>query len=120
MSNNIPYDEIDELCIPMVKFFNDIGLTTKFCCQGHNCGYSNEFYIMFHESVTDDMMEEFLLKYSNKYDHTPFVGCFSKWARKMSGKIAYNWRYSIGYTDYKFNQLQAKSDFEKMKRISND
>lgn len=113
----INYDEIDELCRPIVKFFNEVGLTTKFSCQGHDCKSNNEFHIMFHESVTDDMISEFISKYSSKYNHTPFIGKFSKWIRKCNGEIIGNWEYRIGYGNYLANQSFAELDLETMKNV---
>lgn len=109
----INYNDIDEKCIPMVKFFNSVGLTTKYSCQGHD-STNARFYIMFEESVCDENIIDFLTKFGNKYDHTPFVGMFQKWTRKISGVIQGNWSYSVCFGDYKINQRFAQLDLEKM------
>lgn len=113
MSEDINYEEIDELCIPMVKYFNSIGLKTQFSCQGHEGRYSS-FDIIFDRCVTDDMICEFLEKHSNQYNHTPFMGRFLKWMRKIDGVMSSNWSYFISYPYCKTNQLYAKMDLEKM------
>lgn len=106
----INYNEIDEKCIPMVKFFNSIGLTTKFSCQGHDNIKENEFQIMFEDTVTDDDIYEFLLECSAGRDHTPLVGSFYKWARKMGDSIHVNWMYVIPYGQHDMNQKYAYDD----------
>ena len=83
--------EIDDNCVQLVKYFNSIGLDTKFCCEGHNTW--EDYNIMFEDYITDDIIFSFIEKYSNCYDHTPFCGKFVKWARKMSGDIVTNWMY---------------------------
>ena len=108
---DINYNEIDEKCIPMVKFFNDIGLHTKFSCQGHNNTKMNDYYIMFDESITDDDINVFLTKCSNNMDHTPFIGKFIKWARKMNdGIIHSNWMYITDYGRCDLNHIAAEQD----------
>lgn len=101
--------EIDDSCVPLVKHFNKIGLDTKYCCEGHN-KYEN-FEIMFEDYVTDEQMFNFLNQYANKYNHTPFLGKFVKWARRMSGKIISNWIYAVDIVE------QADIDY---KRIISD
>ncbi|APR02576.1 TPA: hypothetical protein ACXDAY_002155 [Clostridium botulinum] len=83
--------EIDDNCISLIKFFNSIGLDTKFCCEGHKV--NEPFYIMFEDYIDDEQIVSFIENYSNKYDHTPFCGKFVKWVRKMKGEIKFNWEY---------------------------
>jgi hypothetical protein len=83
--------EIDDKCVPLIEYFNSVGLDTKFCCEGHKVGQN--FYIMFEDYITDEQMMGFLEKYSNRYDHSPFCGLFVKWYRKMDGEIKSNWMY---------------------------
>jgi len=111
---DINYNEIDELCRPMVQFFNGQGLTTKFSCQGHDNSFRNQFDIIFDENVTDDDICNFISKYSNDFDHTPFVGKFTKWIRKVNNIITCNWCYTVAYGDYKTNQNCAIQDFKTM------
>ena len=111
----IDYSKIDKKCIEMIKFFNEIGLITKFSCQGHDNGDNNSFEIIFDNSIEDNDVLIFLEKYSNKYNHTPFIGKFTKWMRKIDDEIVSNWIYSISYGNYKVNQVFARMDLEKMK-----
>lgn len=103
---------IDIPCIPMVLLLNRIGLITKYCCQGDKYNYFN---IMFQDNITDKDIEDFLLKFENQYTHSPFVGKFVKWTRKMSGKIVSNWLYecnSIRSVSDDFNTIKMKFEPE--------
>ena len=111
----LDYNKIDPLCIPMIKYFNSIGLTTKYSCQGHNDGINKDFYIMFDSKVTDKNIEDFLLKYNNIYSHSPFVGKFYKWMRKCSDEIVTNWEYRVSWGECEINQKCAQKDLEEMK-----
>lgn len=97
---------IDSECVDLVILFNKIGLATKYSCQGHTL---NSYEIMFSEEVDDDKIEEFIMKFDNKYSHSPFVGKFFKWKRKVSGEIANNWVYHC------HSILGSKRDFEIIK-----
>ena len=136
---DIDYNEIDPICIPMVEFFNEIGLTTEYSCQGHNNEMNWEFYIIFNESVNDQDIINFMskLKYTTK-------GEFKKWARNIEYPIGcktlkMNWVYKVeGYViihkdingknkavrvyDYIKSQYAAKQDlrtFKESVKVSN-
>ena len=76
------FDFIDDKeCIPLVQFFNDNGLKTKWCCSGkdgHGYGF---YYIIFDDSVTDEDLNKMLDKHSYKtrYNGLPFCGATSSW-----------------------------------------
>lgn len=100
--------QIDIPCVEMVKFFNGIGMKTQFCCQGNEL---NRFHIIFDKSVSDKNMIYFISNYSSKYDHSPFLGIFSKWCRKMSGEMTSNWTYkvqSIEWAEHDLNTFREK------------
>ena len=67
---------IDKDCVDLVKYFNNIGLDTKYSCSGHG---EDTFEIVFEDYITDEQMEGFISKYRNKYNHSLFLGKFSKW-----------------------------------------
>lgn len=81
------FDFIDDKdCIPLVEFFNEIGLKTKWCCSGKRTlfkrkhGY-NFYYIIFDDEVTDEKLNEALNNFSYKtfsMGH-PYVGPMSGW-----------------------------------------
>ena len=110
--DKIDYSQIEEKCIPLVKFFNSIGLKTKYCCEGHEHSPNSKFFIIFDKSISDEKFINFIEKFSNKYNHSPFRGSFSKWYRKTSGKIVYNWQYTVTFDNYELNQSFAKIDYE--------
>lgn len=82
---------IDDKCYPMVKLFNEKGLTTKYSCEGHN---GNNFSIIFDQEVKDEQIEALLIKHLNKFNHSNLVGKFTKWCRPINGEIKYSWMYS--------------------------
>lgn len=115
----VDYDKIDKKCIPLVKFFNENGLETKYSCEGHDRSFMNSFYIMFSDNIDDTDIADFIDKFSNKYQHSPFMGKFLKWCRKMNGRISYNWVYEVSYGDYKNNQNFADIDLKTMQNQLN-
>ena len=82
----IDYKNINEICVPMVKYFNSIGLNTKYSCQGHD-DLNHIFFIQFKDSVSDEDIENFLSHYENNYGNNPFNGRFNKWMRKCNGRV---------------------------------
>lgn len=111
----IDYEEIDILCIPMVKFFNDVGLETEFSCEGHSGKFINNFQITFSGGVTDKDIQLFLSKLSRS--HTPLLGRFLKWTRKIDGHFVSNWEYLLGYDDETINHTFSRADLETMKNV---
>lgn len=82
---------IDDKCYPMVKLFNELGLTTRYSCEGHG---STEFSIIFDQDVTDIQIENLLLKHLTALKHSSLIGKFTKWCRPINGEIKYSWMYS--------------------------
>lgn len=77
--------DIDVECVDWVLFFNSIGMKTKFCCHGDDELLS--FYeIVFHESVTDEQVYDFLKRNSK-------VWGFYKWVRTngTDDTLLHNW-----------------------------
>ena len=101
---------IDIRCIKLVQLFNNIGLTTKYSCQGNGIG---DYEIMFEDNISDKDITNFLIKFSKKYDHTPFCGYFMKWGRKVSGNIQFNWMYINSNSDF------ADIDYELISKLNN-
>ena len=98
--------QIDNKCVPLVKYFNDIGLDTKFSCEGYYI--SSPFQIIFEDYIADEKIFSFIEQFSNKCDHTPFVGKFVKWVRTLNGEIICNWVYIAN------TQKHAEIDYVRM------
>lgn len=108
----VDYRIIDEKCIPMVKFFNEVaGLETEFCCQGHD-DVNSDFYIIFNESVHDVDIREFISNFEGL--QLPLVGSFYKWMRKGNGVILNNWIYNISSKNVDDNHRFADADLKTM------
>ena len=84
--------EVDRGCFKMVLFFNELGLKTKYCCEGHNS--SENYYIMLDETVKDSEIENFIARVSEGYVNTPLGLGFKKWIRKVHGETRSNWIYN--------------------------
>lgn len=109
---NIQYpDDMDKECIPLCDLFNSIGLTTQFSCCGHG---HDPFQIIFTNNVTDEQIYHLIDTLSQKKDHTPIVGAFLKWTRKLDDKIVSNWTYQVDKI------LHANLDLEIMQRRVGD
>lgn len=116
--NNIHIDypkDMDSECVELCDYFNSVGLKTKFSCCGHNIA---DYQIIFDDEVTDEMIERFVVKCSDKYDHTPFLGQFCSWIRKVDGRVIRNWMYMIPYSKKLCSPIEmAKMDLYTMKSI---
>lgn len=112
----INYDEVDVECRDLVRLFNECGLKTKYSCQGHNGGVLDYYYIMFDDNITDSHIESFIGKFENKHSHSPFVGKFVKWMRKIPGEIKCNWMYQLTGKDDLENYRRAKIDLETFRK----
>lgn len=78
--NDINYNELDPLVIPMVEYFNEQGLTTCMSCQGHNKTNMSMFWIQFDKSVTSEDIQEFMKR------HIDWKGVFrscGRFAKRM-------------------------------------
>jgi hypothetical protein len=76
----------DRECIPLVEFFNEIGLKTMWCCSGKRTlfkrkhGY-NFYYIIFEDEVTDEKLNDVLNQFTYKtcFNGQPYIGPMSGW-----------------------------------------
>lgn len=71
---------LDELCIPIVQYFNRKGLKTNMCCQGHNEPNMSMFWVSFDEFINELDIIEFMEKHLSKYG--PFISC-GKFANRI-------------------------------------
>lgn len=109
LEDRIDYSEIDTNAVALVKLFNEIGLKTEFSCAGHK--ETDSFYIIFDNSVTDEDIHRFLLKFDKHYTHSPFAGQFVKWCRKISGELVDTWMYECLPVN-RLAYLTAELDYE--------
>lgn len=102
MKIDIPYEEIDELMIPIIKILNENGYYTKFCCQGHED--RDPAYIMFDDNIEDNQMIELLkifdnhyLKYVEKTDIIQKGVQFKLWkyVRYSKDELKSNWMWDM-------------------------
>lgn len=85
-------DNMDIECIALCDLFNTIGLETEYSCCGHG---KHEFMILFSDMVSTSDIDKFLMKLKNKYNHTPLLGRFIMWSRKIDGVIKHTWMYTV-------------------------
>lgn len=104
-------DDMDKECIPLCDLFNSIGLTTQFSCCGHG---ESPFKIIFADNVYDKQIYDFIDILSQDKGHTPIVGSFLKWMRKVDDKIVLNWTYQVDKIEW------ADLDLEIMQRRIGD
>lgn len=97
--------EIEDDCIDLVLYFNEVGLKTYMCCDGHD---RQNFRIIFDDSVSDNDIFDFLKDKTNKYNHSMFLGKFVKWARIISGETKLSWMYIAERKTF------AKIDYQKL------
>jgi hypothetical protein len=100
------YVKIDKGCVSLVKLFNNKGLNTQFCCEGHKP--EDKFYVIFENYVEDTIIINFIELHSKKYNFTPFLGGFYKWYRKVDKDIISNWIYMADTKE------DADEDYQKM------
>lgn len=58
---------LDADVVPLVRFFNSVGLVTSMSCQGHNETNMSMFWIQFDKSVTEEDIIEFQRRHTNEY-----------------------------------------------------
>jgi hypothetical protein len=114
--NKLPYVEargqgfIDELCIPLCDIFNELGITTLFCCQGHEEG--DAMSIIFEPSIGDDEIINFLKFTHDVWPEVAHNGSFLKWYRYHKGILLINWMYQItGFLDEVHKGINADTRY---------
>lgn len=106
---------MDEDCVDICDVFNSVGLITEHSCCGHG---DSSFIVIFNKSVSTEKIDEFLMLFTNKYNHSPFLGKFLMWSRKMSGKIVHNWMYEAPST--KFANIDMATICQELKLNDNE
>lgn len=88
---------MDVECIPLCDVLNSCGLTTEHSCCGHG---KSAFFIIFSNNISTAQIDEFLMLFTSKYNHTPFLGKFLMWSRKISGELVHTWMYEAPAVEF--------------------
>lgn len=102
----VPINELDDEVIPLVWFFNKIGMATEFSCIGHDI--DENIFIIFKKEIEESQVIKLLdvLLQSNSY-----FGHFNKWIRN-DGKeeTLSNWMYEYKKVWNKFDNRMNLSN----------
>jgi hypothetical protein len=86
--------QLEPAVIPLVDYFNSVGLKTIMSCEGHNNTNMSMFWIDFSTKVTDDDIKNFLFGLNEKYGS---AATFGKFAKAISvgrnNEVHFRWRY---------------------------
>lgn len=105
--NGIEYEKLDPEVIPMVRYFNENGLTTWMSCQGHNRTNMSMFWISFHPSVTKEDIIRFCYQHKTEYG-CPFLnGRFVlRLTPHASGRVEERYEYMAATVEAASQDLQ--------------
>jgi len=93
--------EVDKKCVEAVKFFNEVGLKTRFCCENQK----GRFTIIFdNDNPNDEYMLNFIKNYS-----IPTEGLFGIWVRHFPKDGVLNNKCDLKLT-WKFECNPSDSD----------
>jgi hypothetical protein len=93
MENKNNRIKLDPAVIPLVNYFNSIGLKTHMSCEGHNQPNKSMFWIEFEKTVTDEDIEAFLIQLQAKYNSSATCGCFAMRIFPGPKYTMRRWRY---------------------------
>lgn len=109
----INYEELDPKCVEMVKYFNENGLPTCMCCQGHpereypeNLSMSL-FWIEFKWTVSKRAIEKFMRKHATRYPK----GTMTFWC---NGEFVE--RFGIGFSEYRYVAANPEAAMDDLAR----
>ena len=113
---NIPYDEMDKDCVPIVKFFNDVGLKTSMCCQGHNLTNMSLFWVEFDKSITESDILKFMAMFKRPFPIGKYFVSNGTFAERIilykNGAVGKRWRYVAA------SSIAANDDLRRWKENS--
>ena len=84
---------LDPAVIPLVNYFNSIGLNTHMSCEGHDQDNKSMFWIEFDKTVTEEDIEAFLIRLKEKYGSSATCGCFAMRIFPGPKYTMRRWRY---------------------------
>ena len=110
MRNNINYSELDPGVIPLVRYFNSVGLSTYMSCQGHNKTNMSMFWIQFHPLITQEEIIQF------QKEHTNRIGGFSCNGRFVQRILANTTGFGSGiHFSYQYMAATVEAAMEDLK-----
>lgn len=113
--SDINYNELDPLVIPMVKYFNEQGLTTCMSCQGHNKTNMSMFWIQFDRSVTSEDIQEFMKRHLDQKGVFCSCGRFAKRMLAFYNAKAKQWTTMESWNYFAATPDAAHIDLKKWK-----
>ena len=85
--------DLDPAVIPLVEYFNAIGLRTTMSCEGHNRTNMSMFWIEFAEAIGEKEIEAFLSNLKERYGSSATNGCFAMRIFPGAKYTMKRWRY---------------------------
>ncbi len=118
----INYSELDPGCVPIVKYFNEHGLPTKFSCQGHNKPGCRLFYVIFDSCVT----EKDIILFQKR--HVDYLGNVVKCGRfyqeviyfpkaEAEMQVRHLWKYVAANVEESYVDLEHWEYIDKLKSM---
>ena len=113
------YDEtkLDPEVIPLVRYFNQVGLPTRMSCQGHNATKMSMFWVEFDKSVTNEDIINFQRKHTNEYGG--FCSCGRFVIRILANTtgigtgVEYSYQYMAATIEAAMEDLKNWRDYDK-------
>ena len=104
-NESIEYEGLDSKVIPLVNYFNSIGLKTHMSCEGHNQTNQSMFWIEFDKAVAEENIEAFLIRLREQYGSSATNGCFAMRIFPGPKYTMRRWRYMAA------TQEAARADY---------
>lgn len=122
----IDYEKLDPKCVDLVKYFNENGLRTFMCCQGHpereypeNLSMSM-FWIEFHWSVSERAIGRFMKKHGTVYpDGLVAFWCNGAFVKRLEFKGMGSYRYMAANPEAAADDLRRWKE-DDAKRMKNE
>lgn len=86
-------EKLDPAVVPLIEYFNSVGLKTTMSCEGHNQTNKSMFWIEFSKSVTEEDIENFLNKLKEERGSSATCGCFAMRIFPGPKYTIRKWRY---------------------------
>ena len=84
---------LDPAVIPLVEYFNSVGLKTTMSCEGHNQTNKSMLWIEFDKDVTEEDIKAFLIQLRERCGSSATNGCFAMRIFPGPKYTIRRWRY---------------------------